>query len=87
MDMDIDTIIKLNFFVEFLKIILESKIRNITLSGIYKTFALYSFSNLKISNLILEINQMRQDLYSVPQINEGHILNVIMSELLISFKR
>ena len=87
MDMDIDAIIKLNFFVEFLKIILESKLRNVTLSGIYKTFALYSFSNLKISNLILEINQMRQDLYSVPQINEGHMLNVIMSELLISFKR
>jgi len=87
MDMDIDAIIKLNFFVEFLKIILESKIKNITLSGIYKTFALYSFSNLKISNLILEINQMRQDLYSVPQINEGHMLNVIMSELLISFKK
>lgn len=87
MDMDVDAIIKLNFFVEFLKIILESKLRNVTLSGIYKTFALYSFSNLKISNLILEINQMRQDLYSVPQINEGHMLNVIMSELLISFKR
>ena len=87
MDMDIDAIIKLNFFVEFLKIILESKLRNVTLSGIYKTFALYSFSNLKISNLILEINQMRQDLYSVPQINEGHMLNVIMSELLISFKK
>ena len=87
MDMDIDAIIKLNFFVEFLKIILESKLRNVTLSGIYKTFALYSFSNLKISNLILEINQMRQDLYSVPKINEGHMLNVIMSELLISFKR
>ena len=87
MDMDIDAIIKLNFFVEFLKIILESKVRNVTLSGIYKTFALYSFSNLKISNLILEINQMRQDLYSVPQINEGHMLNVIMSELLISFKK
>ena len=87
MDMDIDAIIKLNFFVEFLKIILESKLRNVTLSGIYKTFALYSFSNLKISNLILEINQMRQDLYSVSQINEGHMLNVIMSELLISFKR
>ena len=87
MDMDIDAIIKLNFFVEFLKIILESKLRNATLSGIYKTFALYSFSNLKLSNLILEINQMRQDLYSVPQINEGHMLNVIMSELLISFKR
>ena len=87
MDMDIDAIIKLNFFVEFLKIILESKLRNVTLSGIYKTFALYSFSNLKISNLILEINQMRQDLYTVPQINEGHMLNVIMSELLISFKK
>ena len=87
MDMDIDAIIKLNFFAEFLKIILESKLRNVTLSGIYKTFALYSFSNLKISNLILEINQMRQDLYSVPQINEGHMLNVIMSELLISFKK
>ena len=87
MDMDIDAIIKLNFFIEFLKIILESKLRNITLSGIYKNFALYSFSNLKISNLISEINQMRQDLYLVPQINEGHMLNVIMSELLISFKR
>ena len=37
--------------------------------------------------LILEINQMRQDLYSVPQITEGHMLNVIMSELLISFKK
>jgi len=87
MDMEIDAIIKLNFFVEFLKIILESKLRNVTLSGIYKNFALYSFSNLKISNLIMEINQMRQDLYSVPQINEGHMLNVIMSELLISFKK
>jgi len=80
-------ITKINEIAEFLKIILESKLRNVTLSGIYKTFALYSFSNLKISNLILEINQMRQDLYTVPQINEGHMLNIIMSELLISFKR
>lgn len=87
MDLNINTIIKLNFFVEFLKIILESKLRNITLSGIYNTFASYSFSNLKISNLILEINDMRKSVYLVPQINESHMLNVIMSELLISFKR
>ena len=87
MDLNINTIIKLNFFVEFLKIILESKLRNINLSGIYNTFASYSFSNLKISNLILEINDMRKSVYLVPQINESHMLNVIMSELLISFKR
>ena len=87
MDLNINTIIKLNFFVEFLKIILESKLRNINLSGIYNTFASYSFSNLKISNLIVEINDMRKSVYLVPQINESHMLNVIMSELLISFKK
>lgn len=87
MDLDIDPIVKLNFFVEFLKIILESKLKNVTLSGVYKTFASYTFSNLKISNLISEINDMRQSLYLVPQINEGHMLNAIMSELLISFKK
>ena len=65
-------------------------------STIFKIFIFYitiyfialflRYSN-GFENLILEINQMRQDLYSVPQINEGHMLNVIMSELLISFKR
>ena len=70
-----------------MKIILESKLKNVTLSGVYKTFASYTFSNLKISNLISEINDMRQSLYLVPQINEGHMLNAIMSELLISFKK
>ena len=52
-NLDIDKISKLNFMVEFLKIILKSKLLSENLSGIYKDFNNANFNNLKLSNTFL----------------------------------
>ena len=85
-NLNIDLITKLNYLIEFLKIILKSKITSEQLSGIYKIFNNAEFNNLKISNLIEEINNLRIDFYKVPQINETHIMNYLLSELKNSIK-
>ena len=83
---DIDLITKLNFLVEYLKILIRSKILMENLSGIYKELNKASFNNLKISNLINEVNDLREDFFKVPQINETHVLNYFLSELKNSIK-
>ena len=69
-----------------LKILLRSKLLSEDLSGMYKIFNTSSFNNLKISNLINELNNLRDDFYRVPQINENHVLNYFLSEIKNSIK-
>ena len=84
--MDINLITKTNYLIEFLKIILRSKLLSEEMSGIYKIFNSSNFNNLKISNLINELNNLRDDFYRVPQINENHVLNYFLSEIKNSIK-
>jgi DNA polymerase-3 subunit delta' len=84
--MDINLITKTNYLIEFLKILLRSKLLSEELSGIYKIFNTSNFNNLKISNLINELNNLRDDFYRVPQINENHVLNYFLSEIKNSIK-
>ena len=84
--LEIDLITKTNYLIEFLKILLKSKLLSETLSGIYERFNLSTFNNLKISNLINELNNLRYDFFKVPQINENHVLNYYFSELKNSIK-
>ena len=84
--MDIDLITKTNYLIEFLKILLRSKLLSEDMSGIYKIFNTSNFNNLKISNLINELNDLRDDFYRVPQINENHVLNYFLSEIKNSIK-
>ena len=84
--MDIDLITKTNYLIEFLKILLRSKLLSEDMSGIYKIFNTSNFNNLKISNLINELNDLRDDFYKVPQINENHVLNYFLSEIKNSIK-
>ena len=86
-DLDINFISKINYFVEFLKILLKSKLTNESLSGSYKSFNSAKFSNLKISNIILELNDLRHDFYDVSSINETHVLNYFCSELKQSIRQ
>ena len=83
---DINLIMKINYLIEFLKIILKSKLLSEDLSGIYKKFNDSSFNNLKISNLINDLNGLRYDYFKVPQINETHVLNYFLSEVKNSIK-
>ncbi len=85
-NLDIDKISKLNFMVEFLKIILKSKLLSENLSGIYKDFNNANFNNLKLSNTLNDLNNTRAKYYEVPQINEDHVLNYYLSELKNSIK-
>ncbi len=85
-DLEIDLITKTNYLIEFLKILLKSKLLSETLSGIYERFNLSTFNNLKISNLINELNNLRYDFFKAPQINENHVLNYFFSELKNSIK-
>ena len=50
--LDIDLIMKINYLIEFLKIILKSRLLSEELSGVYKVFNKSTFNNLKISNLL-----------------------------------
>ena len=84
--LDINLVMKLNYLIEFLKIILKSKVLSENLSGVYKNFNNCDFNNLKISNLINELNNLRYDYFRVPQINETHVLNYFLSEVRNSIK-
>ncbi|RZO19751.1 MAG: DNA polymerase III subunit delta' [SAR86 cluster bacterium] len=86
-DIDINFIGKINFLVEFLKIILASKLTNNQLSGAYKNFNIAKFSNLKISNIIDDLNNLRFDFFNVSSINETHVLNYFFSELKVSIRQ
>jgi len=86
-DLDINYISKINYLVEFLKILLKSKLTNESLSGIYESFNSKKFSNLKISNIIVELNDLRHDFYNVSSINETHVLNYFCSELKQSIRQ
>ena len=79
--LEIDLIIKANYLIEFLKIILKSKLLSEDLSGVYKKYNSSKFNNLKISNLINELNNFRYDFFKVPQINESHVLNYFLCEM------
>jgi len=84
--LEIDFITKTNYLIEFLKILLKSNLLSEELSGLYKKFNSSKFNNLKISNLINELNDVRYNYFSVPQINETHVLNYFFSELKNSIK-
>jgi len=86
-DLDINFISKINYLVEFLKILLKSKLTNEILSGTYESFNYKKFSNLKISNIILELNDLRHDFYNVSSINETHVLNYFCSKLKQSIRQ
>ena len=83
---EIDLITKINYLIEFLKILLRSKILNEKLSGLYKDFNKSDFSALKVSNIINDLHNLRFDYFKVPQINENHVFNYYFSELKNSIK-
>lgn len=84
--LDISLIMKINYLIEFLKIILKSKLLSEDLSGVYMKYNSSRFNNLKISNLLNDLNNLRYDYFKVPQINETHVLNYYLSELKNSIK-
>ncbi len=86
-DLDMNFISKINYLVEFLKILLKSKLTNESLSGSYESLNSKKFSNLKISNIIVELNDLRHDFYNVSSINETHVLNYFCSELKQSIRQ
>ena len=63
-----------------------SKLLSEDLSGVYMKYNSSRFNNLKISNLLNALNNLRYDYFKVPQINETHILNYFLSELKNSIK-
>jgi len=85
-DYDLDLVEKLNFTVEVLKILLSSKLCNRKLNGVYAVFNNFVFSNLKISNIINDINDLKFNFYKVKSINESHIFNYLFSDIKTSFR-
>ena len=72
--------------IEILKILLSSQILKKPLNGIYRSFGNFEFSNLKISNIINDINDLKFNFYKVKSINESHIFNYLCSDIKSSFK-
>ena len=67
--------------------ILEPKVFNDDRGYFLESFNSKKFSNLKISNIILELNDLRHDFYNVSSINETHVLNYFCSELKQSIRQ
>jgi hypothetical protein len=86
-DLNINFIQKINYLIEFLKILLKSRVIGDDLSGSYQIFNKANFNKLKISNIIDELNSLRFDFYSVSSINETYVLNYFFSQLKISIKQ
>ena len=86
-DININFIQKINYLIEFLKILLKSRMIGDDLSGSYQIFNKANFNKLKISNIIDELNSLRFDFYSVSSINETYVLNYFFSQLKISIKQ
>lgn len=86
-DYDLTMIEKLNFTIEVLKILLSSKLCNRELGGVYSEFNKFLFSNLKISNIINDINDLKFNFYKVKSINETHIFNYLFSDIKTSFRQ
>ena len=86
-DININFIQKINYLIEFLKILLKSRVIGDDLSGSYQIFNKANFNKLKISNIIDELNSLRFDFYSVSSINETYVLNYFFSQLKISIKQ
>ena len=84
--LEIDLVTKANYLIEFLKILLKSNLLSEDLSGLYKKYNSSKFNNLKISNLINELNIFRYEFFKVPQINETHVLNYFLSEVKSSIR-
>ena len=84
--LEIDLVTKANYLIEFLKILLKSNLLSEDLSGLYKKYNSSKFNNLKISNLINELNNFRYEFFKVPQINETHVLNYFLSEVKSSIR-
>ena len=64
--LEIDLVTKANYLIEFLKILLKSNLLSKDLSGLYKKYNSSKFNNLKISNLINELNNFRYEFFKVP---------------------
>ena len=86
-DININFIQKINYLIEFLKILLKSRVMGDDLSGSYQIFNKANFNKLKISNIIDELNSLRFDFYSVSSINETYVLNYFFRQLKISIKQ
>lgn len=86
-DININFIQKINYLIEFLKILLKSRLIGNKLSGSYQVFNKANFNKLKISNIIDELNSLRFNFYSVSSINETYVLNYFFSQLKISIKQ
>ena len=86
-DININFIQKINYLIEFLKILLKSRLIGNKLSGSYQIFNKANFNKLKISNIIDELNSLRFNFYSVSSINETYVLNYFFSQLKISIKQ
>ena len=86
-DIDLNFIQKINYLIEFLKILLTSRITSTKLSGSYSIFNKTNFNKLKISNILNELNNLRYDFYTVTSINESYVLNYFFSQLKVSIKQ
>ncbi len=86
-DIDLNFIQKINYLIEFLKILLTSRITSTKLSGSYSIFNKTNFNKLKISNILNELNNLRYDFYTVTSINETYVLNYFFSQLKVSIKQ
>ncbi len=80
-DLDMPLIDKINLLVDFYKNLLSSRISKMPYSGKFIKLNDLSFSTINLSNVINELNDLREMIYKVSSLNESHLFKYIIFKL------
>ena len=80
-DLDMPLIDKINLLVDFYKNLLSSRISKMPYSGKFIKLNDLNFSTINLSNVINELNDLREMIYKVSSLNESHLFKYFIFKL------
>ena len=81
LDIDLGFLEKINLIIDFFKTLLKSKLADVPYSGKFKSLNNILLSPIDISDVIDELNNLRNNIMKVSAINENHSLKYFISKL------
>ena len=81
LDIDLGSLEKVNLLIDFFKTLLKSKLADIPYSGKFKSLNDILLSPIDLSDVIDELNNLRNNIMKVSAINENHSLKYFIFKL------
>ena len=81
LDIDLGSLEKVNLLIDFFKTLLKSKLADIPYSGKFKSLNDILLSPIDLSDVIDELNNLRNNIMKVSAINESHSLKYFIFKL------